>query len=285
MVASVTIELQSILNALENAQKGPNKTPVTVDEPTIEKQLDSAITQVQDVNSMLAGIPAANLQEFFAENDKQLQQIQQSDLNIIVKPYMWLGFVVLGVMVLFIIVKLPKTKGEDDNKINLRPTLKRLFANKKYLEGVVAQAFYVGAQIMVWTFIIQYAELELGIAKEYGQMFNVLAMIIFVTSRFICTFLLKYFSPGGLLLGLASGGFLLVLGTIFLQGNPNAGVEIQKYVDQYVQTGGMFTKFFSQLKGLVIGAVKVDGLRNLYCLIGVSSLYVFDVPNHLWYRP
>jgi FHS family L-fucose permease-like MFS transporter len=43
-------------------------------------------------------------------------------------------------------------------------------------------------------------------------------MAIFVSSRFICTFLLKYFSPGGLLMTLAIGGFCLVSGTIFIQG-------------------------------------------------------------------
>jgi FHS family L-fucose permease-like MFS transporter len=82
----------------------------------------------------------------------------------------------------------------------------------------VAQAFYVGAQIMCWTFIIQYAESELGIAKSTAQNLNILAMIIFVSSRFICTFLLHYVKPGALLALLASGGFLLTLGTIFIQG-------------------------------------------------------------------
>ena len=86
------------------------------------------------------------------------------------------------------------------------------------MEGVVAQAFYVGVQIMIWTFIIQYAENELGMPKTQGQTYNMIAMIIFVSSRFICTFLLKYFSPGGLLLSLASAGLALTLGAIFIQG-------------------------------------------------------------------
>jgi FHS family L-fucose permease-like MFS transporter len=76
----------------------------------------------------------------------------------------------------------------------------------------------VGAQIMCWTFIIQYAQNELGLAKTQGQLYNMVAMVIFVSSRFICTALLKYFSPGGLLMSLAVGGFGLTLGTIFIQG-------------------------------------------------------------------
>ncbi len=144
--------------------------------------------------------------------------IQQSDLGVIIGPYMILGIVVLAALVIFAIAKLPKTRGEDDNKINLGPTLSRLFRNRKYIEGVIAQAFYVGAQIMCWTFIIQYAGSELGMAKSTAQNYNIVAMVIFVSSRFICTFLLKFFSPGGLLMTLAIGGFGLIMGTIFIHG-------------------------------------------------------------------
>jgi FHS family L-fucose permease-like MFS transporter len=148
----------------------------------------------------------------------QFAAIQQSDLAVITGPYAVLGLVVLGVLVLFALSKLPGHTG--DGKLNLGPTLQRLFANKHYLGGVVAQAFYVGAQIMVWTFIIQYAELTLGMDKATAQGYNMVAMVIFVSSRFICTFLLKYVSPGHLLLGLATGGGALTLGAVFLTGMP-----------------------------------------------------------------
>lgn len=144
--------------------------------------------------------------------------LQQSDLDVIIGPYTILGLVVLGVFVVFALAKLPKVAGEDDKNINAGPTIQRLLHNKRYLEGVVAQAFYVGAQIMCWTFIIQYGVNELGMTKESAQGYNMIAMITFVSSRFICTYLLKFFSPGRLLFGLAVGGILLTLGTIFLHG-------------------------------------------------------------------
>jgi FHS family L-fucose permease-like MFS transporter len=71
---------------------------------------------------------------------------------------------------------------------------------------------------MVWTFIIQYAGNELGMEKATAQRYNIAAMAIFVTSRFICTVLLKYVSPGGLLGALATGGLFLTLGAIFIHG-------------------------------------------------------------------
>jgi len=149
---------------------------------------------------------------------EQFAAIQQHDLDVIIGPYMVLGLVVLAALIAFAIARLPRTKGEEETAINLGPTLKRLFSNRKYIEGVVAQAFYVGAQIMCWTFIIQYGENELGLAKTQAQMYNMVAMGIFVCSRFICTALLKYFSPGGLLMALALGGLGLVSGTIFIKG-------------------------------------------------------------------
>jgi FHS family L-fucose permease-like MFS transporter len=148
----------------------------------------------------------------------QFAAIQQHDLDVIIGPYMVLGLVVLGALILFAIARLPQSAGGEDKSLHIGPTLQRLFTNRKYVEGVVAQAFYVGAQIMCWTFIIQYAGSELGMAKETAQMYNMVAMVIFVSSRFICTALLKYFSPGGLLMTLALGGLMLILGTIFIQG-------------------------------------------------------------------
>ena len=121
------------------------------------------------------------------------------------------------VFVAIAISRMP-SDGEEDRSLNVGPTLRRLFRNKRYVEGVVAQFFYVGAQIMCWTFIIHYGTMELGLSEVSAQGYNMVAMVIFVASRFICTFLLKYVSPGGLLLTLAVGGGGLTLGAILFQG-------------------------------------------------------------------
>ncbi len=153
------------------------------------------------------------------QNDPGLfTQIQQNDLNVIIRPYLMLGIVVAFVFVIFAITKLPGSRNENVDKLNLRPTLKRLFSNRLYLEGVVAQAFYVGAQIMCWTFIIHYGVNELEMTKAEAQSYNMVAMVIFVSSRFICTYLLKYINPGQLLMALALGGGVFTLGTIFISG-------------------------------------------------------------------
>ncbi len=151
-------------------------------------------------------------------NPEHLKSIQIYDIGVLQGPYITIGLLVLIVFAIFWFSRLPENKGKQGTHLNLKPTLKRLFANKKYIEGIITQAFYVGAQIMCWTFIIQYAMQELGMPAEQAQGYNIVAMIIFCVSRFVCTYLLKYFSPGGLLMNLSIGSLVLILGTIFIKG-------------------------------------------------------------------
>ncbi len=151
-------------------------------------------------------------------NPEAFTAMQKSDLSVISGPYLILGLVVLMFFIIFLIARLPKEDSKDTHKLDTKGTVKRLLSNSRYVGGVVAQIFYVGVQIMVWTFIIQYAEAEIGMKKETAQGYNMIAMGIFVCSRFICTFLLKYFKPSSLLLGLAIGGGIFTMGAIFLPG-------------------------------------------------------------------
>ena len=87
--------------------------------------------------------------------------------------------------------------GNRGQHIKASDSAKRLFANPCWREGVIAQTFYVAAQITCWTFIIQYAmENVAGMTMSKAQNYNIIAMGLFLVSRFICTFLLKYLSPG-----------------------------------------------------------------------------------------
>lgn len=150
--------------------------------------------------------------------------LRDADLWILVKPYLAIGAVVVLMMVLIAIVSMPHN-GDKQRTTAFLPTIRRIFSVPKYREGVIAQFFYVGAQIMCWTFIIQYGTrifMEQGMgekdAEVLSQQYNIFAMILFCSSRFICTFLLKYFRPGALLGTLAVAAGLLTLGVIFCNG-------------------------------------------------------------------
>lgn len=155
---------------------------------------------------------------------EQLTAITANDLDVIRNPYLAVGVVVLLMLVVIAIKKMPRTEEKSTN-LDIAATFKRLFANKNYREGVIAQMFYVGAQIMCWTFIIHYGTevfVNLGMseqaAESKSQMLNIYAMIIFCVSRFFCTFLLKYINPGKLLMVLAAGGMVFTTATILLEG-------------------------------------------------------------------
>ena len=163
-------------------------------------------------------------------NPEALSKIQQADLSVVSAPYLILGAVVFAFFLLFLMAKLPKVVTDTANKLSLKQTMKKLIHNKIYLWSILAQAVYVGVQIMVWTFIIQYAESELGMPKKTAQAYNIVAMAIFVSSRFICTFLLKFFKPAQLLATLAIAGAMFTLGAILL---PNAPYVEDQYFGAY----------------------------------------------------
>jgi len=141
--------------------------------------------------------------------------IRTNDLAIIRNPYVAIGIVVLAMLVVIAVTKMP-LRANADHSVHPMVTFRRLIKKKVYREGVIAQVFYVAAQIMCWTFIIQYAD-NLGIDKSTAQKYNIIAMTMFLTSRFISTALMKYVNSRRLLMFFAFGGILTMTGTIFIQ--------------------------------------------------------------------
>lgn len=153
---------------------------------------------------------------FHGLSEAEKAQIRLHDLAVIRDPYVAIGILVLVVFVVIALTKMPKTV-RDVRQATVGDSLKRLWRNAPYREGVAAQMFYVAAQIMVWTFIIQYAD-NLGIDKATAQNYNIIAMSLFLCSRFISTFLMKYVNSRILLGIFAIGASLASIGTIFIEG-------------------------------------------------------------------
>lgn len=156
----------------------------------------------------------------------QFDIIKMEDLAVVRAPYVAIGIVLVVVFVLILIKKMPRSK-DASSELDFKGTLSRLLKNKLYREGVIAQAFYVGAQITVWTYTVHYGTevlvsegmLEADAAAQ-AVTFNFFATLLFAVSRFICTFLLKYMKPGALLMYLAIGAILLLMPVIFVGGRP-----------------------------------------------------------------
>ena len=153
-------------------------------------------------------------------SEAEKANIRLHDLAVIRDPYVALGLVVLCVFIVIALTKMPKVREEEavEGKIHtVSETLTNLWKNVIYREGVFAQVCYVGAQIMVWTFIIQYAD-HLGINKATAQMYNIIAMSLNLSGRFIGTYIMKFVNTRRLLTLFGVGASVCTLGAICIEG-------------------------------------------------------------------
>ena len=152
-------------------------------------------------------------------SEAEKADIRLHDLAVIRDPYVCIGLIVLIIFIVIALMKMPKTQQTEakTGHVSVRTTLSNLFHNTIYREGVIAQFFYVAAQIMVWTFIIHYAD-HLGINKTTAQMYNIVAMSLFLSSRFIATFLMKYVNGRLLLAIFGIGAAVATTGCILIEG-------------------------------------------------------------------
>lgn len=117
--------------------------------------LVSQIFVLSQLNTMTAN-------ERVSLTPSELNSIQFSELNAVTTAYLILGVIMLLLLIMILLTKMPKAQDEDKN-LNLKATFGRLKKNKNYVWGVVAQFFYVGAQIAVWSFIIRYVMQSLSL--------------------------------------------------------------------------------------------------------------------------
>jgi len=154
---------------------------------------------------------------FHGLSEAEKANIRVHDLAVIRDPYVAIGLVVLVMFVVIALTKMPTLKGADETRTSAGTTLSRLWHNGIYRYGVLAQVLYVAAQIMVWTFIIQYAD-HLGIDKASAQRYNILAMSLSLTGRFLGTYIMKYVNQRRLLAVFGVGASVCTLGTICVEG-------------------------------------------------------------------
>lgn len=194
--------------------------------------------------------------------EAELIHIQGAELNAVTMTYMALGLVMVGILLAIRFTRMPRLK--EGGSVDFKGSFKRLLANRNYVWGVVAQFFYVGAQIAVWSFVIRYAMQQLhfdeviaalgdgatpeqiitalrGVEpvaagfysvcqwigldallprtpEQASATYYILSLILFVTARFVCTYLMKFFRPRNLLTVVGLLAVLCCLGTIYGHG-------------------------------------------------------------------
>ena len=143
--------------------------------------------------------------------------------------YASLGLVLIAILVAMLFVKMPAGR-DSGNRSGIIASFGRLFRNRLYRYGVVAQFFYVGAQIGVWSFTIRIVMQELGVLEAQASTIYLITIIGFCLSRFIYTWLMKWISPAKLLLAVgvlstlmtavvvlgAGSGWLLIVALVLI---------------------------------------------------------------------
>ncbi len=208
------------------------------------------------MNFIQARLHPASTAERALLDDAGFEAMKQADLNVLTGPYWVVGLVIIVMFVLILVARMPKN-ADQDHDMHIGPVLGRLLHRPRYWEGVIAQFFYVGVQIMCWTFIIQYGTrvfmaegMDEQSAEVLSQTYNIIAMVLFVSCRFLCTWLMKYLQPPKLLTIFAIGGMIATAGVIFLQN------RLGLYC--LVAVSGFMSLMFPTIYGIALGGLGDD---------------------------
>ena len=197
----------------------------------------------------------------------ELLNIQQEELAAVMGPYVGVAIILMILWLAIAFTKMPKASDEA-NKLNLGASFKRLMSNKNYVWAVVAQFFYVGAQICVWSFTIRYVMQELNLNEADASSYYLAALIIFLASRFVCTWLMNFIRPARLLMYLAIAAGVLSLITMTSGG----------YVGVYALVGisACMSLMFPTIYGLGLKGLgedtKIGGSGLIMAILGGAVL-------------
>ena len=169
---------------------------------------------------ILANLNPATYEERIAMEPEILNGIQNNELLWVCVPYVGLVLIALIIWIFFFNFKRAENKVEDGD-LNIASSFKKLIKLPRYYWGVVAQFFYVGLQITVWTWTVKYAMTVFGegVDEAAAAQYYLYAIILFILCRWICTALMRRFNPAVMLSIFALAGILACVGTIYLPAN------------------------------------------------------------------
>lgn len=166
---------------------------------------------------ILSHLNMASAEEREQMGKASLEAIQFEELNAVMEPYVIVALLLVTLWVIIYFVKMP-VASDDAQDFKIGPKLKRLIKNKNYLMGIVAQFFYCGAQIGVWSFTIRYVMQEFNLNEQEASNYYLASIVLFMFSRFICTWLMQFIQPKKLLAVLAFVAMVATASVIFIKG-------------------------------------------------------------------
>jgi len=199
-------------------------------------------------------------------NAVELNNYLNAEASTVKLPFIVIGAVVLLIAIFLMLTPLPEIQDEKDIEENNGSLLKK----KNLMLGVIAQFFYVGAQVCVSSFFIRFSAQVAGIGEKSAAMFLSGALLGFMAGRFIGTFLMQYISPSKLLAVYSLINIVLIISAIVLNGK--ASVYSLMGVEFFMSI--MFPTIFSlSIRGL--GSRMKEG--SSYLIMAIVGGAVFPV--------
>jgi FHS family L-fucose permease-like MFS transporter len=143
----------------------------------------------------------------------ELARSQEQDLSLVLGPYLGIA---CALAIIWLLIAFRKISTPDEHEhfgLEQKPggARSRLWRNRHYRFGVVAQFTNVGAQVCAWSFTIQYAQDVVGVPPEHSGWYLQASLIVFLIARFVMTYLLGIIRPTKLLFAMAALGVVLSL--------------------------------------------------------------------------
>lgn len=148
---------------------------------------------------ILSGIEPTHA-ELAAMSQTQLATFQAAEAQSVQLPYLIIAAVVLSWAALVAITKFPPqaeaVERNDTDRVSMRRSINALLTRRRFLFGVAAQFFYVGAQVGVWSFMIRYAQAEVpGMGEKAAAGYLTASLVGFMIGRFAGTAMMSRISP------------------------------------------------------------------------------------------
>jgi FHS family L-fucose permease-like MFS transporter len=192
----------------------------------------------------------------------------KTEIIRIVKPYLAIGAVMFVWAFILIFTRFPKSSDEQEkNGAEPKGRFRDLFKYPHFIQGVIAQFFYVGAQVGTWSFYIQYIQDYTGQPEKVAGYFLTGSLVAFGVGRFTATFLMKYIRPQKLM-GIYGAMNILLVAT---------GVLFPGWIGLWAV---FFTSFFMSLMFPTIFALgikelgpntKIGGSMIIMAIIGGAA--------------
>lgn len=216
---------------------------------------------------ILSKLNVAGAEERAQMSPEQLQAIQSEELSAVMGPYVGVALFLLLLWIIIAAIKMPRASDEGPD-LQIGSTLKRLLLRKQYVWGVVAQFFYVGAQIGVWSFTIRYVMQELNVDEDSAASYYLAALVLFTLARFVNTALMKFIRPATLLTGCALAAIACT--GLVIYGSGYTGVVA------LVAISGFMSLMFPTIYGLAVRGLgqdtKIGGSGLIMAILGGAVL-------------